>query len=190
MDNYSEPSSPDDFKLAYLSRCSFEEGKTYRGGVLIIDRRGTPLEFRCTSAIRPNPVQRTLYGDSLDPYMQIELVGKPLLGAIREAFDMLVVDDPCLLDLRKECGRAVVYVRRQGEEFGRHSAREGARAGLVDSPAGRFDPVVVEAAPDTAEDVSSAMTLFEKVASTFDPLEPFQRIQRALDKVHEQKTLD
>ena len=190
MSSDSGPTAPVEFKLAYLSRCTFEDGKAYRGGILVVDSRGAPLEFRCTSAIRPNPVQRTLYGDSLDPYMQIELVGKPLLSAVRESFDILVVDDQWLLNIRQQCDRSVVLARRQGAEFSGASGGDRGSASLVDSPSGRFDPVVVEAPEGTPGDMSSAMSVLERAAVTFDPLEPFQRIHLALEKVHEQKALD
>ena len=100
-DTSDRPSS--DVHIAYLSRNEFEDGKAYRGGILVVDALGRPLEFRCTSPVRPNAVQRTLYGGALEPYMLVELMGKPLLSNLRECFDILVVDEPSFLNLRDHC---------------------------------------------------------------------------------------
>ena len=50
--------------LAFVALAEVEEG-VLRGGILVTDAQGKPVEFRCTSPIRPNAVQRTLYGGTL-----------------------------------------------------------------------------------------------------------------------------
>ena len=64
-------------RLAFLGYSEFDKG--YRGGILVTDEWGKPLEFRCTSPVHPNPVQRTLYGQTLLPHIAVELIGAPLL---------------------------------------------------------------------------------------------------------------
>jgi len=54
------------------------EDDVFRGGILVTDSSGKPVEFRCTSPIRPNAVQRTLYGGTLMPHIAVELVGEVL----------------------------------------------------------------------------------------------------------------
>lgn len=60
------------------------------GAVLITDERGYPLEFRCTTPVRPTAIQRTLYGALLKPYVSVELCGRRLLAEIQRK-PMLVV---------------------------------------------------------------------------------------------------
>jgi hypothetical protein len=183
------PSS--DVHIAYLSRGKFEDGKAHRAGILVVDGHGRPLEFRCTSPIRPNPVQRTLYGGSLDPYMLVELMGKSLLSNLRESYNILVVNEPGFLNLREYCDRPMLFIRRQGVDLAGEAAADQAGASvLVDSPSGRFDPVVAQAFRKYAGDATDALPTLERAADHFDPLEPFERIQRALEKVHEEKALD
>lgn len=187
----SDDSRPTDIRIGYLSRGVFEEGKAYRAGALVVDGQGKPLEFRCTSPIRPNSVQETLYGDSLEPYMMVELMGKPLLSHLRESFNILVVGEPGFLNLRDHCDHPMLFLRRQGTEF--VAETPGSDAGgpsLVDSPSGRFDPVVAEAFRKYAGDKAKALPMLERASTHFDPLEPFERILRALEKVHEEKALD
>lgn len=188
-DSVDLPSTND--HIAYLSRGEFEDGKAHRGGILIVDGHGRPLEFRCTSPIRPNPVQRTLYGGSLEPYMLVELIGKPLLSNVRESFTILVVDEPAFLNLREHCDQPMLFVRRQGVELrGEAGGSDAGASVLVDSPSGRFDPVVAQAFRKYAGDAASALPILERASDHFDPLEPFDRILQALKKVHEEKELD
>jgi len=174
----SDDYRPTDIRIAYLSRGVFEEGKAYRAGALVVNGQGRPMEFRCTSPIRPNPVQRTLYGGSLEPYMMVELMGKSLL---RNAF----------LNLREHCDHPMLFVCRQGIDLsGQTAGGEGGASVLVDSPSGRFDPIVAQAFRKYGGDAHEAFPILEKASDHFDPLEPFERILRALEKVHEEKALD
>ena len=68
--------------LAYIILADVEDG-VLRGGILVTDAHGKPVEFRCTSPIRPNAVQRTLYGGTLMPHIAVELVGVPLVHAVQ-----------------------------------------------------------------------------------------------------------
>lgn len=181
----------DDLHIAYLARGEFEDGKASRGGILIVDARGLPLEFRCTSPIRPNPVQRITYGDSLIPYIAVELIAKPLLRGVRESFGLILVNDPSFLNLREHFEYPTVYVRRQGDDLGGAGHEVEQESGvLLDPDAGRFDPVVIETFRQHKADTQAAHPALERVGQHLDILEPFERIKRALDKVHEEKTLD
>lgn len=188
MLSHDESSESSPFSLAYLARHVFEDGHAYRGGLLVVNERGQPLEFRCTSPIRPNAVQSTLYGESLHPYMALELVGKPLLGTAREGFNLLLVREEWFLNLRETSDTAVVLLRRQGEQLSGRGAEDA--ASLVDSPKGRFDPLVVTSFSSAGDDVNVALPLLEICARYFDPLEPFDRVERALEKVHDDQTLE
>ncbi len=191
MPENSDVNPLDDLHIAYLARGEFEDGKAYRAGILIVDLRGTPLEFRCTSPIRPNPVQRTLYGESLEPHMLVELMGKPLTRSLRESFAVVLVNEPTLLNLRDEFDRPTVYLRRQGADLdpGAHNAQDES-ALLVESPAGKFDPVVLLAFREHSDDTRAVHPILEAASRSLDLLEPFARVVRALEQVHEQKALD
>ena len=193
MEKDSEDRTPKDVRIAYLSKAEFDsdEGKSYRGGALVVDAHGTPLEFRCTSPIRPNAVQRTLYGSSLDPFMLVQLMAKPLLASLREEFHVLLVDDRWFLNVRDENDTPALFVRRHGTDVtGEGSGDQDKRSALIDSPSGRFAPVVAETFHKNREDTNSVSSVLQDASAHIDLLEPFQRIQRALEKVHEEKAVD
>ncbi|MCD6393593.1 MAG: hypothetical protein J7M40_08795, partial [Planctomycetes bacterium] len=93
------------------------EDSVLRGGILVTDSHGKPLEFRCTSPIRPNAVQRTLYGGTLMPHIAVELVGKPLVQAIQTSPDVVLVQQEEFLSLRTRCEKPLLLARRQGEDL-------------------------------------------------------------------------
>ena len=55
------------------------DGSGFLGGYLVTNPWGRPLEFRLSSAVQPNRVQQILYGESLEPYIYADLLGKTLV---------------------------------------------------------------------------------------------------------------
>lgn len=63
--------------IAYLDSRKIE-GK-FIGGLLSVDERGIPVEFKYTDPVVPNELQKILYGSSIDTYLKGELIAKTLL---------------------------------------------------------------------------------------------------------------
>jgi len=180
--------SEDQQRIAYLGTGEYEDGKAYRCGALVVTLHGEPKEFRCTSPLRPNALQRITYGNSLELHMLVEVMGKPLLDALQGPIDLFIVDNPILLNLRLDSERPFVFARRQGDSGGENRSILGeGSAKLINSPTGGFDTVVVEAFHEFADDTKEAYSLLEEAARNLDVLEPFDRLQKALAKVHEAK---
>lgn len=188
--NTEEGQSSENARIAYVARGAFDDGVAYRGGILVINERGVPMEFRCTSPIRPNVVQRTLYGPSLDPFMLVELIGKPLLSTLRERFDVLTVNEPSFLNIRQQCVQPTVYLRRQGVDLTAETADDDGESALIEPRSQKFAPVVAEVFREDAAGIQTALPFLQRCSVSFDIMEPFERILKALQKVHEEKTLD
>ena len=189
MDSADAKLSDESFRIAYLRRRDFEEARATRCGALVVDAHGFPLEFRATSPSRPNPLQRTMYGQRLEPYMLVEVLGKPLLKELREAFHLVIVGEHMLLDLRQWCDKPVIYLRRQGAEIAvAPSVPLSSR--LLNSACDRFSPVVYETYGGFEADLDAALPMLETAALYMDPLEPLERVAIALDQVHQAKELD
>ena len=84
--------SPQAVKLGFLSYVQASGSNAGRGALLVTDDGTRPVEFRCTSPIKPNPLQRMLYGDTLRSYITVDLVGEPLLSAVQEKPVILLVN--------------------------------------------------------------------------------------------------
>jgi len=72
----------------------------YLGGYLVTNAWGRPLEFRLSTAVQPNRVQQILYGDSLEPYLCSDLIGKTLIDKTTTPAQLILTDHPAVLDLR------------------------------------------------------------------------------------------
>lgn len=178
-------------KLGFLAFKEFERG--YRGGLLVTDGRGKPLEFRCTSPIRPSQVQRILYGRTLIPYIAVQLIGVPLTNSVMEKPTLFVVSQDVFLDLRDSIHQPVLFVRRQGDAIRTGSQSQGRpefEPVLLECEGARFDPIVVESHRRYAEEALQSRHQLREIFDHLDLLEPFERVGKALDEVERQKAVD
>ena len=154
------------------------------GAMLVTDERGYPLEFRCTTPVRPTAIQKTLYGSLLKPYVSVELCGKRLLAEVQRKPALVVTPSQDLLPLSSE-QMPIVTVLRAGdvietESLARHLDRE-----RLESSSGSFQPVVIMSRQDQQIEIGSVKTTLNELFHNFDILEPFDRIKTALKALAE-----
>lgn len=89
----------DCFHLGFL-RVVEVHGAGYVGGMLVANRLGRPLEFQCTTPVKPNRTQEILYGPTLLPFVFSDLIGKTLYERLSVKPHVIFVDQESLLDLR------------------------------------------------------------------------------------------
>jgi len=179
-------------RIAFLGYMELDKGAAYRGGILVADEWGKPLEFRCTAPVRPNPVQRTLYGETLMPHIAVELVGTPLLRSLEEKPQVVVIQDDVFFDLRNHTDTPVVRIRRQGTQV-KVTGDDGSKKAIsiaIDSTTGKFQPVILEAHRQFPNDTSAWRDTLAQLFSRWDLIEPFDRLTKALEYVHQEKVLE
>jgi len=173
-------------KLLYFDILPFDDGRSFRGGALVISSRGEPLEFRCTSAVRPTRLQKVLWGARLMHHLRIELIARPLLKAMREPFSLIVVRRLLLLPVRELAGRPLVRVRASSEK----ASEEGEDS--VDVASGGesgSESWQLRSHRSYAEDMMVGESMLDRLAANgIEVLEPFSRIEAALRLVHEEQT--
>jgi len=84
------------------------EGRGHVGGLLVTCHSGRPLEFQCTTPVKPDRTQTILYGQILKPWLLGEIIGGTLLERVSIKPDFLVIRDPLLLELRNHTDTPVV----------------------------------------------------------------------------------
>ena len=175
--------------LAFIMLAEVEDS-VLRGGILVTDAHGKPVEFRCTSPIRPNSVQRTLYGSTLMPHIAVELVGTPLVQAVQASPDVVLVQQEEFLLLRTRCDKPLLLARRQGQDMQVSEADSRSQPEeLLSSPSGRFAPVIVTCHWDFADDIVKCKEGLGWTFANCDLVEPFERVRTALATLHEQGVL-
>jgi hypothetical protein len=162
----------------------------FRGGVLVADAFGKPLEFRCTSAIQPTAVQKTLYGSTLCAHMSVELTARPLLAALKEKPDVVLVIQADFIELRSLIDIPLFIVSKQGSTLAtQQDADKLTKSELLTSTAGKFEPVTVTCHWQHADDLKLTMPDLDKLFARFDLVEPFARIDNALKLLHEKNVV-
>jgi hypothetical protein len=145
------------------------EANGYLGGYLVVNGWGRPLEFRLTSAVQPNRVQQILYGEALEPYVCADLIGKTLVDKTGMAVQLVVTDREEVLDLRMKLDVPVVRLALADPARPGEAARS--------TPGNRAD---FRCHPRFEADAAAVGDLLDRLDSTFDLAEPFQRIREAI----------
>lgn len=174
---------PDKRFYGFLALNQTESKDGYWAGVLVIDEQGVPAEFRVTYPVRPTIIQRTLYGESLESYIGVELCGKPLLQALDHKIELLSVNREDLLDVRASTDCPAVCISKAGQVIevsspaGPDDQRNRKRLELEGD---RFQPISISVARDHPEDLGAAEPIAQALFTNVDLLEPFGRIAEAM----------
>lgn len=154
----------DQFRLGFLTAVEDAERGTV-GGLLITNRFGRPLEFQCTTPVKPNRTQEILFGPQLQPYILTELIGKTLLEKVGVKPHLVLTESLDLLSLRDHVSVPVASLipAKQSDEHSLSLGKQQLR--FHEGHAGDRGEIARQAAqiPDTA-----------------DLKEPFDRVREAL----------
>jgi hypothetical protein len=171
-------------KLAFLETYLGEDS-SIMGVILVTDADTKPLEFRVTSQIKPTNFQKILYGNVLKEHILVELVALPLLGAIDEDIDVILVSDPLFLGINfKQDVRAVRVF----------SGKEASSRGLSKIDLSSFSneglPLSLEIPKQHEDELPGISEALEAVAGNRDLSEPFERLKLGCEQVYLKKTTE
>ncbi|QDT39589.1 hypothetical protein [Stratiformator vulcanicus] len=156
----------DDFKLGFLSTVALPGGG-FVGGLLVTNRHGRPLEFQCTTPVKPTKSQEILFGEMLQPYLLGEVIAETLVRKAAVKPDIVLTEDDAVLEVRSHIDKP---------------------AGLVfESPAQDADSIQVgrqrlrfhdghRSDRDLVSDRAAA------IHAAVDMTEPFRRVREALEE--------
>ncbi len=86
-------------RLGFLTAIHVDR-RGYVAGLLVTNRYGRPLEFQCTTPVKPNRTQELLYGPTLVPFILGELIGHTLVDKIGVKPHLILTDRNEMLELR------------------------------------------------------------------------------------------
>ena len=134
----------------------------YVGGLLVTNRIGRPLEFQCTTPVKPNKTQEVLYGPTLESYLYSDVLGKTLLERMAVKPDLLLIEQEELLPLRETAGIPLLLLTASCSKHG---------ASVLDSARvhGGYE-----------EDRAAIEKLKKLVPQSADLMEPLDRVKEAL----------
>jgi hypothetical protein len=141
-----------------------KENAGYLGGYLVTNPWGRPLEFRLSTPVQPNRVQQILYGDSLEPYICADLIGKTLLDKTAAPAQIIITDQHCAIELRRRIDVPMAWLG------------DGSRDGGLQSVGFRN----LQCLAAFSQDGPVLRDHFARHGETLDLNEPFARIREAI----------
>ena len=154
-------SSPALGNLGFLTILHDNTG--YLGGYLVTNQWGRPLEFRLSTPVQPNRVHHILYGDTLEPYICGDLIGKTLLEKTSSQANVIITDHRRALDLRLRVDVPIVWLG--------HATKQA------------DDPLTFKnfrCHPRFPEDAKALRAVMNQTGGVVDLAEPFTRVREAI----------
>lgn len=169
----SKDGHSDKLKLGFIAAVEVE-GRGHVGGLLVTNHNGRPLEFQCTTPVKPDRTQEILYGKMLRPWLLGELIGKTLMDRVSIKPDMVFTSDSDILELRNHVKTPVACT---SEESANVDAARAAAASTKDMGGRRLR--FHEAHQHDGEFVNKQIHLIPGQADLEEPLE---RVHEALNE--------
>lgn len=178
--------------IGFLTVVNHEQHGLF-GGYLLLNTLGRPLEFHCTTPLKPNRAQEILYGATLTPYLYCDQIGQSLVAKSTIEPHLVCTDLPIVLELRKLISTPVTLVLPLDEDATAcvgtppHAADRGLR---VDRPHGgrqwentfHVGARRLAVGPKHADDKLIVAERLATVEEHFDLCEPFDRIREAIQE--------
>lgn len=150
-------------RLGFLSAVDVS-GMGFVGGLLVTTQNGRPLEFQCTTPVKPNPTQKILYGPTLKSYLLGELIGKTLIQRAKVKSQLILIDQIDMLELRPHVQIPVAFCEEEQS----------------DSEAIALGRQFLTFHADANSDLATVQSLKKSVSQDMDLMEPFERVREAL----------
>ncbi|MDR3710905.1 MAG: hypothetical protein P4L33_21600 [Capsulimonadaceae bacterium] len=177
--------------IGYLVSTAIAEN-VYMGGAMVTDAFGLPLEFRYTEPVKATRLQKILYGDVLEQYIQTDVIIVNILDNLEQKPSLFVVSDAEFLPALEAKGRTAIWL---GEGRSAPLAEVGATLVVSDDEvmvqvSKTGGPIRVRFAHAGTHTESGVQTraarqaevlhTLNEAAHTMDVAEPLRRIDKAL----------
>lgn len=169
-------------KIAFLETYTLDDNAGIMGAILVTDTETKPLEFRVTAPIKTTNFQKTLYGDVLLEHVLVELISVPLISAVSEEIDLILVKDPLFLGANNKQGVRVVRVLNENDKSAKTKNDNLHLVGINGST------VYLETSKKYDSELAEIKEQINTIAESRNLLEPFDRLKVACEQVHLQKT--
>lgn len=169
--------------LGYMS-IEGSEG-SIRGAALITDTRGIPKEFVRTDPLRPDALERILYGESFTAYAKQSLILENLLDAVSNDPQIWLCNDEEILEPLSKVSRIKTLMLEESPHVPLDAAghiETSAESNVYLIQAYRNGaPLRAEFPEGTRSDeIEQSALILTEAGETMNILEPFTRLQKAL----------
>jgi hypothetical protein len=153
-------------RIGFLTAIEIGDGG-FVGGLLVADRFGRPLEFQCTTPVKPNRTQALLYGPTLVPFLLGELLSKTLIDRVGIKPDVLLTNREEMLEVRRLVDQIVLFAVSGSEPS-------------ADARTVKVGAKLFQTHADFPDDLEAARRQTSVVSAESDLHEPLERVGEAL----------
>jgi len=146
-------------------------GAAWIGGYLLLNSLGRPLEFHCTEPVKANRAQQILFGETLQPFLCGEQIGRSLVGNSSLKPDVLLTDMPSVMSLRGFV-EFPLFLMLPDDTLPQGNWQSLDLAGVHGAVDAR-----------NVDDRARIVQALEQMASGWDLEEPFERIREAVSEL-------
>ena len=171
-------------KIGFLESLSLDETNGVMGAILVTDGETKPLEFRVTAPIKTTNFQKTLYGDVLMEHVLVELIALPLISALNEEIDLILVKDSLFLGANNKQGIRVIHIFSQDE----NQSVPLIKAEELKSYKANGQKIFIQSSSKYEAELPQIRDLLNSISEQRNLIEPFSRLRAACEQVHLQKT--
>lgn len=168
-------------KIGFLSLYSTFSENGYIGVFLVTDENGIPIEFKCTYAVKPTDIHKTLYGDKLLPIISIQKCGIPLLNSINHKPDIIFINEDYILNMRPEIDIPTFYIKPKVEQISLQSQNDASESQVVENSTKHYQQLLVKAHQQFQNELAPLKPTIYLLTNNFDVLEVFDRMKKAVE---------
>jgi len=164
-------------KIVFLNVYQYEDSAVM-GIIMATDSDAKPIEFKITSPIKPTNFQKILYGNVLKEYILVKLLALPLIKALNENIDIILVNNPLFLGINSKQEIQMVRIFSGNQSNGEKGSS------LQLKPAnGTPNALYIDTSKEIENELGSIVVSLGKIAKIRDLVEPFERLQLACEQV-------
>ena len=164
----------DQIRLGFMTAVEIGE-RSFVGGLLVTDRFGRPLEFQCTTPIKPNRTQELLYGPTLVPFILGDLLGKALMDRVSVKPSLIMTSRVEMLQLRSKVDVPIIYDEASTEADSKSSASAGSKGQEI-----RIGRQTFRTHKEFTDDRATVERISQKLSADANMHEPLERVGDAL----------
>ncbi|QDV53431.1 hypothetical protein [Gimesia fumaroli] len=160
-----------ELKLGFLTTIECPDGALI-GGLLVTNHFGRPLEFQCTTPVKPNRTQEVLYGPTLVPFLLGEVIGRTLVEKMNVKPNLVLVEQEQALELQNHISIPVAFLSDIEQIFDEN-------ADFICEQVGR-NRLRFDAGHQTGK--AAIENTSKNIPTDADLGEPFERVREALNE--------
>ncbi len=165
--------------IAYLNFKDY--GDFLMAGILVVDEKTKPLEFRITSKLSIDELQKIIYGETFKEIVFVEKLALELINSTDVNIDFILLNEKKLLTLRKKLNYPVFYL----EKFDEFKPRSKYSVN-IQSLSGKYDTLNLIFSPEDEQKINQIAKILTEMYKNLNIIEPFSRIVKAIDYLESQ----